>query len=449
MFRKAAPAVICLAMLVLGCEKKKPEEATPVRVARGVVAVPAGMAAVAEGGSVFITKKPLTVGQYLQYLEATNQPIPDRWKVFAPDAPELGAPMAGLSRQETAYCATWFLKRPPTPEEWQKAAAVVSQRPYPWAADGTPASPSAEIFVVQSWAPGSDAEFQARQAKANLAHTLMAAHLGEVQRLRAELEALAGGQAAGQETTWAQIKPTFFSLLDQEKKVAELRAARGGRAEVLEILNRLAIAKAKMAAQLAAGELSPEAADKAVAAYASVLAKTRTEVQGTRDDLQKSVTAAQDEVVALTKEVESAGTGGAGAVSEQAQAALAESAGPVQSTEQAVALEAKLGAALKSLKEAGPALKLPSIEQIKARSAEADQQIKELSAEDPAVAQIRDVRQKMDQTGRTVEREFLQEKLLFQELDDLVDLRASKKAVEAKLKGLIQALGKEAAAKPL
>jgi hypothetical protein len=405
------------------------------------------MVALGESGRLFISQKPLTTGQYVAYLEGTGQSIPDQWKRAKAGMLATDEAITGLSRKDAANCATWYMRRAPSPEEWKLAAAAVGERPYPWTADGAPASASAEVFLVQDWLAGSDAERQARQAKDALAKAILEEQTAEVQQLRKQIDDLVGPQGSRRPEVWTQLKPAFFALLDQEKKLAELKAERETRAEVLEILNRLNLSKAKLAALLKGTEPSQAAADQALNGYANQLAKIRAEMQVVRDDVQRSTGAMQDEVVSLTKALEAASGGEAQARAQQAQAVLAESSAPIQNAQQAAAVAEKLRASLQGLKETSSTLNLPTIEQIKKRTADVEKQIAELSSPDPTVAEMTDVRQKIDQLGQAIDHDFVQERLLIQDLDDLVTLRARKKAVEAKLDALKKALGKAPAAK--
>jgi len=446
MLRRLSPVIVCLVFAALGCEKKQPQGQEAAAATRPA-GVPAGMTAIGEGGRVFISQKPLTAGQYVAYLEGTGQPIPDQWKHAKGGAPASDEVATGLSRQDAADCATWHMRRLPTAEEWKAGAAAVGARAYPWTADGAPASPLAEAFLVQDWLPGSDGERQARQAKDALAKTIMNERTAEVQQLRKQLEDLVGPQGSRRSEAWNQVKPAFFALMDQKKKLAELKAERETRTEVLDILTRLNLAKAKVAALLKGTEPSQAAADQAVNGYANQLAKIRADMQAVRDDLQKTTGAMQDEVVATTKALEAAGTGEAQAHAQKAQAVLAESSAPIQNAQQAATTAQALRSALQALKDTDSVLNLPGIEQIKKQTADVEKQIADLSSPDPTAAQIADVRQKMSQLGQTIDREFVQEKMLFQDLDDLVTLRAHKKAVEAGLDALKQALGKAPASK--
>lgn len=439
MLRRLDFLVICLAVAISGCEKKQPQGQGAVATARQPSAAPGGMVAIGESGRVFVSQKPLMAQQYVAYLEGVGKSVPDQWKRARPTADQA---ITGLSRNDAANCATWYMRRLPTAEEWKLAAPAVGERPYPWTADGAPASASAEAFLVQDWLPNSDGEGQAREAKDALAKTVLDEQTAEVQQLRKQLEDLVGPQGSRRPEVWNQVKPAFFALLDREKKLAELIAERETRAEVLEILNQLDLEKARVAARLKAGEPNQPAAEEAVNAYAKKLTKARTDMQRVRDDLQNSTRAMQDEVVSLTKALEAASTGEAAGRAQQAQAVLAESSAPIQNAQQGGAVAEKLRAALQGLKESNSTLNLPSMEQIKSRTADLDKQTGELSGPDPAAEKISAVRQKMAELGGIIDHDFVQEKLLFQDLEDLVTLRAHKKAVQTSLDALKKALGK-------
>lgn len=445
--RKATALAICFAVCILGCGKKEPEEGQPVRVVQPALKAPPGMTPVRAGVPVFISQKPLTVGQYLAYLEGTEQPIPVHRQDVEPGTPQAGQPVTGLDRQEAAWCAAWHLKRLPTAEEWRQAGDVVGPRPYPWSDDGAAVAQEAEILLVQDWVPGSNAQLQARAAREGLAESILAERCDGVEKLRQQLLGLVEVQRTRRGDLWKQLKPAFFSVLDREKKLAEERARREGRAEVLEILQRLEVAKGRLAAGIKANDLSAEQAEQAAERYTGQLGKWRTELQGVRDQLQDATNALQEEVVALTKVFEEAGTTEAEGHLDEAEAALADSAAPIESIAEAAPLERKLVTAIEWMRGEGPAFAgIPTLEDLNTRMAGLDQRIEELAGEDPVSAQIEEVRQRLERFGQAINRAFLQEKLLLEELDELVELRARKKAVETMLKGLNEALTGEPAA---
>jgi hypothetical protein len=361
-----------------------------------------------------------------------------------PDSAAAEQAVTGLSRKEAGRCATWHLKRLPTTEEWQQAAAVVQPRSYPWLEDGAPAAAEAEIFLVQDWSAGTDGEAAARKAKEGLAETILKEGIENVERLRQELSDMIARRKRRQEDQWKQFKPRFFQLLESEKKLAELQARKEGRAEALEILTRFAVKKGRLAAALATTEVTPEDAEKAAKGYEDELAQARSTLQGVRETLQTSTQEQQEEVLELTRMFEQDGAVEAGRGVEDAEAVLQQAPETVEDATQAALQAETLQAAVLQLGEVSPAFEgVPSLEETESRAAALDEQIRQFSGEDPAVAEIKDMRERIAGFSEAMNREFLQEKLLFQELDELVELRARRKAVEAMLNGLKQAMKPE------
>ena len=205
MLRKVVPISICLAALILGCEKKEPQREPPVVTVTPSLRAPAGMVPVREGVAVFITVEPVRVASYVQYLAETEQPVPARWQGLAPDSPDAGESITGLSRNEAERLAAWDLKRLPTAEEWQAAGAIVGARTYPWSEEGT-AVPGAEIFLVRDWQIGTDAEMAARRAKAQLKETILADWNAQVDTLRGQLAQVVQVQQGHRTDEWRQFK---------------------------------------------------------------------------------------------------------------------------------------------------------------------------------------------------------------------------------------------------
>jgi hypothetical protein len=395
------------------------------------------MVPVAEGASVFISRQPLTVGQYLVYLEGTKQPVPDRYEGIKLRSAAAGKPVAGLSRKESERCATWHLKRLPTADEWQRAAATVGPRPYPWADDGTPVAAEAEVLLMQDWTAGSAAEKTAREAKNALPESILQERVREAAELRRQLEEMVARRKARREGQWKQLKPRFFALLEKEKRVVELQTSREGRADELAILTDLAMAKGGLAARLKTADVTAEETERETQKYADRLAEVRSTVQEKREGLQKGAQALQEQVLELTTAFENEGAAEAGRGLDEAEAVLKQTADAVKDATEAAARTDTLREAIRQLSAGAPAFEgVPSLEEIESRATALDEQIQQLSGEDPAVASIKDVREKIAAFSTPIGRDFVDEEFLVQELDDLVAQRARKKAVEAMLKGL-------------
>lgn len=434
---RVTPIAICLVLLVLGCEKKEAEkEAAPLLVRRGV-ALPAAMVPIREGVPVFITKKPVTVGEYGGYLQGTGQAMPERWRGLQP-----GAPVAGLTRKEAGRYAVWALKRLPTAQEWRQAAAVVGSRPYPWPEGAAPGAAGGDVFLVQDWPAGSDQELKARQAKAALPETILAEHKDEIAELRAQLQQATERHRTSREEQWKQLKPGFFALLEKQKELAGLRARQRAMADVLEILSEMAADKARLAVRLKTADLGPEAADAEVEAYEQKLADVRAKVQEVRQKLQQTTKELQDELVALTRRFEMVGATEVAAGLAAADVAVEADSTPPENIEQAARLAKELESALRLAGERRPAFEdFPGMDDIEGRMAQLDKQIEQISADQRLATEVETLRRKVAGLDQTINREFLQEKLLCQELDELAELRARMKAVEEKVDGLKEILG--------
>ena len=231
MLRRMLPVAICAALLVTGCEKKEEKPPTPVRVTRPASRTPAGMVSISAAQPVFIATKPLTIGQYIQYLEGTGQDVPVQWQDVLPGSPEAGRSAVGLTQTEARRCAVWHLKRLPTREEWARAAEVVKPRPYPWNEDGSPVAPSAEVYLVQGYdTQSADDLLEARREKEGLADTILNEYLAEIEALGENLRGEIKAERARRQLAWEEVKPVFFALLDKERGLAQERATRAGRA---------------------------------------------------------------------------------------------------------------------------------------------------------------------------------------------------------------------------
>jgi len=440
MYRKAMAISICCAALVLGCEKKEAGKEAPPVVTRIPLKAPAGMVQLRQGASVFIDQKPLAVGEYTAYLEATGQPVPEKWQGIEPGTLTATAPVLGLTRQQADWCAAYVMKRVPTRQEWQQAAMVVGSRPYPWPEDAAEDVAGGEIFLIRDWVRGSDGEKTARDLKADLPQTILAQYRAEVEHLAGQLGEVVEGSAARQQELWKGLKPAFFALLEKKRSAAELRARQDALSDVLDILRQMARDKAQVAVELKTGDLTKEQADAEVQSYEQGLADVRAKVQEVRQNLQERTRTLQDEIVAVTQRFETTAGGKSPALA-AAEQALARASAPPQTVGEAISLGNALGAALDRMADVGPALAgLPALEEVNEEAGALDAEIKQLSADDRLSREVEDLRKKIAALDETIQREFLQEKLLLGELDELANMRARMKGVEAKLAGLQQAL---------
>ncbi len=440
MHRKALAVAICLAVLVLGCKKKEPEKESPPVVTRIPLKVPAGMVQLSEGASVFIDQKPVAIGEYVACLEATAQPVADKWQRIEPGTLAATAPVLGLTRRQAEWYATYVLKRVPTRQEWEQAAMAVGSRPYPWSENAAEDAAGGEILLIRDWLPGSDREKMAQQEKAVLPQTILDEYRAQVSRLKGQLEEAVQGSQTRQQELWKQFKPAFFALLEKRKNAAELRARQGALSDVLEILRKVAQDKGQLAVRLKTGNLTKEQADAEVQSYEQSVADVRAKVQQVRQSLQDRAKTLQEDVVAATQRFEGAAAGEPLALA-PARRALADASVQPQTVGDALGLTSGLQSALDGLTAAGPALAgLPSPDDVGKETAALDREIEQLTADQRLANEVKDFRDKVAALDENIGREFLQEKLLLGELDELAELRARMKGVEAKLTGLQEAL---------
>jgi len=444
MCRKRITLAICLVALAFGCEKKEPEKKAPVVTVTPTFATPAGMVAIQEGVPLFISKKPVSIGQYLRYLEDTGQPAPDRLRNVKPDSPGASLPVMGLTRKQAERYATWSLARLPTRQEWSRAASVIGVRPYPWPTDEQDCVAVGEIYTFRDWPDGSPGEAAARRAKGRLLDDILSDHKERIARLRERLQEALNNRQASAAQQWQQLKPALFALLDKEKKAAELSARNEAEANVLEILGRLAAAKAELAVKLKTGNLTEEQAKAEIEAYNKMLATHRTEAARARRSAEERSKQLQDQVVAVTRQLERQLAALASPAGLQgARDALNQSEGEPQDIADAARIEGLLEAAAAQLAQAPPVPRnLPDAGQVAARSAELDKQMKQHSGEDEAAARIADLKQKIKDLDEAIGQSFLQEKLFLQDLDELIPIRARMKAIEAHARALSRMLGR-------
>ncbi|GAB4189769.1 MAG: formylglycine-generating enzyme family protein [Roseiflexaceae bacterium] len=85
-----------------------------------------------------IGRGPVSCGEYLAFLTATDHPAPQGWQDGEPPQDRLDHPVVGVSFNDArAYCrwlstATGRVFRLPTEQEWERAARSHDGRQFPW-----------------------------------------------------------------------------------------------------------------------------------------------------------------------------------------------------------------------------------------------------------------------------------------------------------------------------
>ncbi|MGD2175087.1 MAG: SUMF1/EgtB/PvdO family nonheme iron enzyme [Candidatus Brocadiaceae bacterium] len=394
------------------------------------------------GETLLITEEPVSIGQYVEFLRDTGQPVPEQWQGIRPGVAGADLPVTGLTRREAEQFAAWDMKRLPSPEEWQEADEVTAGHPYPWS-DGSPSEPGAELFLVQNWLPGSPGEQKARQRKEGLPAEILAEYQQQVDGLRQQLRQMVDRLQERRAALWQEAKPAFFNLLEKKKELA-LKEAEQRRTEVVEVLQTLLTEKGQLAVKLKTQDPDPEQADQMVQQYGRRLSDALAKVQEVRQSLEEKTKELQDEVVRLTQEFEEGEAERLTALSEHVRTALQGAEQEARSMEGVLALRQRLRDALQEVRDRAPALEeLPTADELEQQAARLEQRIRQV-AEDAELAQkVEDLRSRLKTVGETIDREFLKEDVLYKELSELVDLRARKEAIEAKLEALKAAFGEE------
>jgi len=80
----------------------------------------------------YIDKTPVTNGEYLAYVNATQASFPPHWRKGLPPAGTENHPVTQVTWFDAAGYAKWACKRLATGPEWEKAARGTDGRVYPW-----------------------------------------------------------------------------------------------------------------------------------------------------------------------------------------------------------------------------------------------------------------------------------------------------------------------------
>ncbi len=444
MLREVAIGSLLVCLLAVGCEKKEPEPAPPEE-SQPQARAPAGMVPVLTepGKSVYISQTPVTVGEYVEYLRATDQPAPPRWQGLQPGDPAADAPITGLTREETELLAAWNLARVPSREEWQD---WLDAELYPWSPDGRPV-PGAPIYLVRDWELRSEGEREARARKEELPQKILARYQEEVNELRDRLKSRADELQQNAAQRWQQIKPAFFGLLDKKKELARLKAREKWRKEAVAVLEKVFTEKGKLAAALKTGQPTAEEIDQAVGAYDQTLSRAVGTARDVLQRVQAQAQALQKAVKTVTDGFDRTGRLRTEALPPQVQAALQQTASAAETVRAALRQQEILQSALQAIESApAPFAELPAVEELNRQARSVEEKIDSFAADEELAGRTEDIRRRLKSIGETIEREFEKEKVLFEELSKWVELRARRDAIAAHLEALRQMAGAESEA---
>lgn len=83
-------------------------------------------------GAYQIASTPVTNGEYLEFVQATACEPPANWRAGRPPAGQKDHPVTHVDWRDATAFAQWAGCRLPTEVEWERAAAGVERRIYPW-----------------------------------------------------------------------------------------------------------------------------------------------------------------------------------------------------------------------------------------------------------------------------------------------------------------------------
>jgi len=442
---KIVALAVCLLILAAGC-KKEAEPEKPRVIGPAPITVPAGMALleVAGKGPVFIRTKPVTVGEYCEFLHAVGWPVPERYTV---EGVILAQPVEDLTLNQAVRYATWRLARLPDAEEWRHASHVVGHAPYPWGDELDADTPreGTLLYLVQDYLPGSDGEAAAEDRKTQLLQEILATHADDIAKLQSQLkEHLAQREQEWQET-WQQYKVAFFSYLDDYRKSVNLETKRRLRQKVRDVLGDVAREKMKQI-QLLASEAEPEEMARAAEDYRAFLGRQREAVRSTREEREESAKTLQQKTIDLKQQFEALAEKQVAALLAQARQTLAEITGPPSDIAEAVKAKGELDAALQSLVKGDEAVAKVALQQanLAEKLTALKKKIEELSKPTEIDEAIAELQKSLVKLSKHLEKEFVQEQMLFKELDELSEKSARAESLEAEVQELEAAVRRAA-----
>jgi uncharacterized protein YjbJ (UPF0337 family) len=423
-------ALVCLAVLAGGCRKKTDEEKkTPVGAP--ATTAPAGMTQVETNRpTVFITSEPVTIGQYLEFLRETGQPVPQR---LASGSVGTSDSVTGLTRQEGDAYAKWRLLRAPTAEEWASASRVVSKAPYPWDAAGQVVEPNSKLYLIRDWKEGAPGEAKAAAAKQDLLDTLYQEYVKATDSVKKQVTDQASRQAAEIDATWAKARADIFESVEKKKesvrKATEPAAIEG----VTQILEDMFAKKRVPAAAKGSGKPQPEV-DAAVKNYEDYVAEQFQKLREAREQLQKTNADLQARVVELKKELDQSGSVMAGKIQTTAQSYMARLEELQKDLSKAPTAREVAARMQKAVADAAAALGnlVPQLVQKSRAEAEAVPE----AAKSDVQERYQDLKKRIQELGAYLGRDTLNEQELYKELDEMLQARTLKKALDAEVQGL-------------
>jgi hypothetical protein len=428
MLRKLCLIGLCAIVLASGCRKKEEEptipEKPPKEPPQTRVQVPEGFARIGE--KLFMTRRPPRIEEYVKFLEATGQDLPERLQT--PDV-NYQDPITGLAREQAEQFATWKMLHLPSPEEWESAEQIVGSVPYPW--DGKPA-PDAPLYLVRDWTEDSQQQKQARQARQNLMKDLLENRRSEVEMGRKMLANLVESKSDQLQKQWEEFKSTLSELVEQQKQHARQVAQTEGRQVVLQVLKRVGQEKKKVVHAKFAQDAPPEALPAAKKAYEQFLEKQRNDVQELKEKVVAANQKLSEQARGLMQQLEKIGQNPGSRlqqVAEQPETPLDQ----IQDMQELARMRRGLQAAISEVKARAAEIKgslQAATQKVTQQMGGLQQEIEALPEEKKTSEEIQTLQENIQDLNENLEEQFVQEPHLFKELNEYADLAATKRALE-------------------
>jgi len=456
--RKACVIALCLVALLAGCKKKAEPGEQTTEVSKDVQLAPAGMTELdieIEGRALFITIRPVSVGDYVAFLQQTGQPVPAALASGFEEAGAAVAPVDGLSLDQARAYGTWQLMRLPTAEEWEHAGEVVGREAYPWGEElsAGQSRPGAKLFLVRDWESGSQGEQQARQAREQLLGKLRVQHLNRIAALKGQVEKLVEAGSERLDEKWRQLKPKLSGVVEDTKELADLGVREEIQAKILEVLAEVGREKLKIA-DLQVSDATPEAVAEAVQQYEQFLAEQRNSVQQRTDELLAVCGRAQETAFELKEKLDQAGLDLVerfNVIAEPILLDAGEQLRQLESLEKLLGVQERLEGLLQKLEAAEGELTgmLGKMEQeADARTAALKDQMEAQAGQQEAAAKVAEMQKTIAEISDHIEKQFAHEPQLYQQMAELLDAAARRKAlaIEAgELQRTLEAFGQDEA----
>ena len=396
---------------------------------------PPGMALIQGVGDepIFIRTQPVTVQEYVDFLEATGRSAPERYSGPGVDTDR---PVTGLSLRRARRLTTWMLGQLPSAREWQAAPDSVVSGTYPWRLEqGEDAPrPGAKVYIVKHYRPGDPGEEQARQRKNEMLSELLKERRQEVSELRQQGSSGLNDIESSWQDTWSQYKTRFFNYLALKAEQTRRQAEKRRKQTVATILNQLRERKIQNLIRLQQTDASAQEMQQAVEEYRSYLSQQLQNVQEKKNSLEEQMSGMSDRVLEMKQQVENAGSTMLEPVLQSIRQELDNVPDQLDDIEAAVQARDRLREIRSSLEEARSRANA-----LESRLSDLQEQIQSLEEEsdggqtdvEKLDRNIEEEKEKLSGLSDTLDRSFETEQELFDALSELSSISIKKRVQEA------------------